>query len=366
MRKQDRIFMMWLFTLFAVVACSADAPATDASVLVFERRHEPREKAFTFLVPKGWKVEGGMFNVDPTQAGGPGNSMEPKCDLTTKKDRAGTVFLRWLPSYNYADMSKSPQAAYSAGFFPPGSSYQGMEVKPKPGVQDFLMGTFRKLHPGASNTKVKQRAPLPELAAFYRKITQPINNSMAQLGLPPITYEAGGVVVDYTEGGVRYTETLLTALADARGGAASWSNQYTLVTRAPAKEYDKWKPAFDIMRQSIEFNPKWIAKVSRAAAQRGQVVQDTMKHIQRIDQEIWENRQKVRSDIQHENYLALTGQEEYVNPFTKKVERDTSAYEHRWTTPDGGRIYTDDPEFDPNRVDELSNVKWKQTKVRKR
>ena len=354
-----------LLVVFAALSCNKEPLAKETSAQVFKRQQEPNENAFTFLVPQGWMFEGGIFNVNPVQAGGPGNSMEPKSDLTVKKDKQGSVLIRWLPAYNYADLS-SPGFAHTAGFFPPGSSYQGMEVRAMPTVEGFLMGTFKKLHPRAKDVKVVQKEPLPELAMFFRKMTQPVNRSMAQLGLPPITFDSGGLVMEYTEGSVRYKEAIITALADARGGAASWSNQYTLEMRAPLKEADTWKPVLDIVRQSIQFNPRWLAAVQKASAQRGQVVQDTMKHIQRVDQEIWENRQKVRSDIQHENYLVLTDQEEYVNPFTKKVEQDTSTYERRWTTSDGDRIYTDDSEFDPNRVSEFNNVDWKLTPVRKR
>lgn len=363
-----RMPLPWFFLLIAIAAlsCNKEPLAKESSAQVFQRQKEPNENAFTVLVPKGWKVEGGIFNVNPAQAGGPGNSMEPKCDLTVKNDNAGTVLIRWLPSYNYADLSGSPGFAHTAGFFPPGSSYQGMEVRSMPKVNDFLMDTFKKLHPRAKNVKVTQKEPLPELATIFRKLTQSVNNSMAKLGLPPITFTSGGLVIEYAEGNVRYKEAIITALADARGGAASWSNQYTLEMRAPLEEADKWKPVLDIIRQSIEINPRWLAAVQKAAAQRGQVVQDTMKHIQRIDKEIYENRQKTRSDIQHENYLVLTEQDEYVNPFTKKVEQDSSAYEYRWTTSDGDRIYTDESEFDPNRVDEHSHVDWKLTPVRKR
>lgn len=79
-----------------------------------------------------------------------------------------------------------------------------------------------------------------------------------------------------------------------------------------------------------------------------------------------ENRRKTHADIRHENDLFLTGQEECVNPYTREVERDTNAYEFRWTHPSGDRIYSEDPTFDPNKVRELSRVEWKKTPVRKR
>ena len=77
-------------------------------------------------------------------------------------------------------------------------------------------------------------------------------------------------------------------------------------------------------------------------------------------------RGQTNADIQHENYLVLTGQEEYVNPFTNEVERDTNEYRRRWTTSEGDRIYTDQEDFNPNTVQELNHQTWKRTPVRPR
>jgi len=333
--------------------------------LVFEKRWEPRERAFSVMVPRGWKTEGGTFHINPMEANGPGNSIDTKCDFTVKRDDAGSVYIRWLPVWNYADLS-SPQFAMSAGFFPPGSQYQGMPVRPLPGVFAFLEETFRKLHPGAGGVQVAEKQDMPELADVYRKINKPVNDVLLQMGMPPVSVRAGGLVLEYTEGGTRYLESVLTALVDNRGGAASWSNQHTLALRAPLAEAARWRPVLEIIRQSLQFNPQWVAAYVRAQGQRAEMARETMEYIQRIDREILENRRKTHADIRHESYLFLTGQEEYVNPFTREVEQDTSEYKHRWTNAGGERIYSDDRDFDPNKVRELNNVEWKKTLVRER
>jgi len=87
------------FLLPPSVSAAKNVPAT----IIFHRVAEPKENAFTMLVPKGWLVEGGICRVDPARAGGPGNSVEAKCDIAVKSDRSGTVMLRRLPKINYAD-----------------------------------------------------------------------------------------------------------------------------------------------------------------------------------------------------------------------------------------------------------------------
>lgn len=298
--------------------------------------------------------------------GGPGNSIDGKCDLTIKKDADGTVLFRSLPSWNYADMSRNPQMAFAASMFPIGSRYQGMKVRPMPTCAQYLQSLFRQLRPGASDVKVVESMAIPELAQIYRTLFKAIDDQQRMMGFPPLGYDAAGLVVDYTEGGRRFREAVVSCLIDFRAAAAMWSNQYTLDLRAPADEADQWKPVLDIIRQSVQFNPQWVAAAVRAAGQRGKTVEETMKAIQSIDQQIYENRVKTNANIQHENYLLLTSQDEYINPFSGKVERDTNEYKRRWTTEQGDMIYTDQDEFNPNAVKELNHQTWKLTPVRPR
>lgn len=344
----------------------ASAGQSSEEIRIFKRQWEPNERAFSFLCPQGWSATGGIFHVNPLEAGGPGNSLVSKCDLTLKRDAAGTVYLRWLPSYNHADFSRNPQAAFSASMFPAGSRYQGMLVRPMPGWEAFLMELFRQLHPAAADVEVVEKEALPELARIYETLCQSVNQMMVGLGLAPMTFQAGGIVLGYEEGGRRYRQALITALVDNRGGALMWSNEYTLAIRAPAGEADQWKPVLDVLRQSIRFNLEWVARAAAAARDRGRIVEETFRQVQRIDQEIWENRSRTHTANQYEGYLLLTGQEDYVNPFSREVETDTQEFKHRWTNANGDYIYSNSENYDPNKISELNQVEWKTTPVRKR
>ncbi len=356
-------FVVTIPLILSAAAASADPNAT---VLRFERKYEPNQRAFSFLIPVGWQIQGGMFHVDPTQAGGAGNSLDAKCDLTIKKDDGGTVAFRWLPGWNYVDMSRNPQMAMSAAMFPAGSRYQGMEVRPMPSCAQYLRATFNQMHPTASDVKVIRSESIPQLAQIFRLLYKSVDDQQRMLGFPPLGYDAGGLVVEYAEGGRRFREAVATCLVDMRPAAAIWSNQYTLAIRAPADETKTWKPVLEIIRQSMRFNPQWLAAAVRAAGERGQILDDTMKAIQNIDQQVYANRSKTNAEIQHENYLFLTTQEEYVNPFSGAVEQDTAEYKYRWTTEQGEMIYTDLNDYNPNRQLELSNRTWKLTPVRQR
>ena len=205
-----------------------------------QRIWEPREQAFSFLLPQGWTLEGGVFNVNPLQMNGPGNTTTPKCDLTVKADARGTVMLRWVPSWNYADLSLAPTGW---GTFRPGMHYQGMPVRPIVGARQFLTELIKSMRPQAADIKIVAEDPLPEVAAAYARRAELINQNLQKMGLAPTRFEALALVVEYREAGEHFREVLSTTIADARGGAFMWSNDDTIAFRAPVSRFEEWKPA---------------------------------------------------------------------------------------------------------------------------
>jgi hypothetical protein len=342
------------------------ASKSDKPTTVLRRQWEPTQKAFTILVPEGWTIVGGMFAVDPLRGGGPLNSVETKCDLTVKRDAAGTVMARWAPSYNYVDFLPNGEYATLAALFPAGKVYKGALSKPLPTVEDFLTEGFQTVRPEAEDVRVTQRLNVPEIVESLTKLTQGTNANTAALGKPPMTFTAGGLVWEYRENGVEYREAAFTAIYDWRAASGLWGNQFTFHMRTPAAEADDWKPLLDSIRQSIEFNPEWVAAYQKALGQRGADAVNTMRYLARVDREIYEHRAKTNAEIRHEDYLLLTGQEEYVNPYTKKAEQDTSAHPYRWTNAKGDRLYSDKSEFDPNRDPAFDRDEWKLTPIRQR
>jgi hypothetical protein len=72
------------------------------------------------------------------------------------------------------------------------------------------------------------------------------------------------------------------------------------------------------------------------------------------------------AEIANDGYLNLTGQEEYVNPYTGEVELGSNEWDHRWQNDSGDVIYTDDPNYDPNRDPSLHVQGYRTSKVRPR
>lgn len=329
-------------------------------ILFMSRAAEPREKAFTFLLPRGWSVEGGIFRLDASRAGGPGNAMEAKVDIAFKREPAGLVMLRRLPKVNYAD-GPMVRATWA-----PGANYQGMQVAVMPTVEQYLDNLFRGLRPAAADVRVVERQDRSDLVRAIAKAAEALNANLRMGGLPPVTFYAGAKVVTYTERGVRFKEALFTVLVDFRGAAALWANDHTTVMRAPEAEAAAWKPVFDIILDSVKFDPRWVAGEIRGQDERGRAVVDIMRDLQRIDREIADHRARTNAGINTDQYLTLTGQEDYVNPHTSEIERDTNAFKYRWVTPNGEYAYTNVEHYDPNVDPEERRRGWKMTPVRER
>jgi len=335
------------------------ASPSDATGLSFVRENEPVEGAFSLLVPQGWTSEGGIFRVNPLEAGGPLNAMEAKCNLAFKSDDRGTVAFRILPDIVYA------HEGVGAGFFQSGSNYQGAEVKPFEDAPAHVKTVFSALHPQATSVKVLKLTRLPgEIRAMDQGLAY-TNQLLAQIGGTGMTFQsdAAGGVFSYTEDDVRYREVLLVGTVDMRA-ALTWKNTRTLSFRAPDTEFDRWRPVMDIMRFSIRFNPEWILSEAKGQQERAGIVRKVFDEVRRIDQEIARKTTVNREEIMNDNFLVLTGQEEYVNPHSGEIEQDTDAFRYRWSTSGGDVYYTDREDENPNTF--LQRTDYERTPIRKR
>jgi hypothetical protein len=327
-----------------------------AGVLHLRPVEEPKERAFSLLVPDGWRVTGGIYRVNPMMAGGPLNALGAKLDMTVE-DPSGGIRLRWLPELTYVDPRRSP--AGQSGMFPNGSNYNGATVWPILDAVAYLQQyVLRELHPGAQKLAVKNRYPLPQAAQSYARVTQ-------AMGIPiQFRYDVSLLVVTYMEDGAAYEEALYTAIQDWGPLAAGlWNNKDTFAARAPAGALEKAKPLIELILSSARLNPAWVQGEIRGQMERGEIALRTQQDIQRLEREITENRRRTNSEINNQAFHTLMGTEEYVNPVTKKVEVGSNAWNYRWVNERGEAVYTDDASFDPVRAGLQGFVK---SSVRKR
>ena len=350
-----------LIVVSAWLSLSANIPQLQAQeTVMFERVTEPREQAFSLLVPKGWRLRGGIVRIDPTRQGGPAQSIAAKVDFAVQSDDDGSVMIYWPPDMLYFDSRHSP--AGQMGLFPPGSNYQGMTVWPVvPAIQFLHDVAFQSLHPQASGVQVEDQRNLPALAQRYLQRVQafPIQTTFS--------YDAAMTTISYSERGRRYREQMVTVIENwGQMGAGMWGNKETIVFRAPADDFDRWLPILSIVQGSVQLNSQWLAGELRGQIQRGEIALQTQREINQINQQITDHQRTTTAEIHNDMFLTLTDQEEYVNPYTNEVEVGSNQWQNRWVNDRGDVIYSDREAYDPNTDVQLNVSGFRRSAVRRR
>ncbi len=316
------------------------AALAQGEVVRFRRVAEPREGAFTLLVPDGWNVSGGIVRANPLTAGGPLNSIAAKLDFTISSGDGRTV-LRWYPEVNWVDMRGQPAAMA----FRPGGNYNGAIVWPKLRAVEYLEQiVFPRAHPRPSRALVKGAYPLPRVAESYHQVVR-------QMGLPPLfQFDAALIVVEYVEGGVAGEEALYTAIQDwGAAGAGLWTNKDTFSIRTSAGGLEAAGRVVSVILSSTRLSPRWVQGEIRGQMERNEIALRTQQDVQRLEREIVEHRRRTNAEINNQMHHNLMRTEEYVNPLTREVEVGSNEWSYRWVNENGEALYTDDGNFDPER-----------------
>jgi hypothetical protein len=356
-------FAIALFASFALASCQSTAPAQarpGSDTMVFVKYTEQKEQAWTMLIPKGWQTEGGIRRIDPVSTGDAANAIAAKVDFAVKKDAKGSVMMRWLPDMYRVDSSYTP--AGQLGMFPEGSRMNGMLVMRCPSAKDYLLKVaFPEAHPNPTDVKLVSSKAQPKVVSALKELTKtvPLMGSFS--------YDAVLVTATYTEGGVKYKEQAFTVIENmGQVGAGMWQNKSTILARAPVDEFDKWAPVGAVLVSSVKLSPTWVEAQLKGEAERTQIYQQTQREIQRIGEEIVANHQKTSAEINNDMFLVLTGQEEYINPYTGQTEVRPDGWKYHWQNESGELVVTDSEEYDPNLDVELKRTGFKRSAARKR
>lgn len=337
------------------------------SKIVFKKISEPVENAFTMSIPEGFIIEGGIFRISPI--GGSLLAASGKIDMTIKSDSSSKVMLRLLPSVYFFDPK------YSFIPMPYGSTYQGMTVMPVQDPINFLINVaFPYAHQRQylNDTHVIKHNLRPDILEDFIRKNPPIQG---------FTQSAGEVHFTYNENNIKFWECIIGVVQDmGRMGNGLWGNHDTILMRSPYNESEYWGKIFQVMCNSIKLNYNWIVnemnmqKISQdiikkyqdAEKYRAERLLKLQREIQSIENDIVYNRQKTNEEIMNDQYLMLTNQEEYVNPFTDDIDTASNQWKYRWVSNDGREFYSDLEDDNPNYDKDLGVIQWKMSKPRKR
>jgi hypothetical protein len=341
-----------LFSVLLMVLSLGAFSQKDAVIL--NRIEEPKEKALTLLVPRGWILEGGALRLLDPNIAGANNMVECKFDMAVRKDVQGSVMIRWLPDMLCIDQSK-------AWGNPEGAVFNNTLVRRKRDPASFIVQVaIPYAHPNARNIKIKNSKQVPSLAFRYTNMIDPSVKMVTNM-----SYQALIMEYTYEEAGNNYLERMVTVIEDyGTNGGGLWKNRETMFIRTPLNEMAKWEPLLQVIQNSGIWNINWIKGEVNGQRQRSGLIAATQKELQDMDNAINENRRNTNSEINKDMYLTLTGQNEYKNPFNGRIETDTDNWKNRWINSLGDIIYSNDSSYDPNRDPDLKITGFKRSSPR--
>ena len=170
----------------------------------------------------------------------------------------------------------------------------------------------------------------------------------------------------------RYTDAYDTLMINGLGSeivAQTAANTGAKIVAASTSDaYGKNpSPPFSEEMDSVIGNPQWVAGENRGAAERARKALEAQRQLQNQRHQVVENQREVNAEARHSHWLSITGQDDYVNPHTGKVEQGSNEYQHRWENSSGDVIYSNNPDYAPRRDRTLQGrTDYKSTPLRPR
>jgi hypothetical protein len=319
--------------------------------------HEPVE-AYSILLPKGWKVEGGVQWV--INASCPMDAVQNRVTATSPD---GTFRLEAYPQHTWQwfDDPMLLQAARASEQF--GSP--GCPVAHPHDAGQYLQQVF--LPNDLSGARLVSHEPSQEMIGLMREQAQK-NNALfrasgvniesrpsAQIGRVRLPDGRIGVVLCAVDQTVASMPNMLSG-----GTYASYTCRATVKTAltAPAGREQEAERILATIVGSTRINATWQAAVEqvfnniaavglRENAKRAAIWRETQNEIADIQRGVWENSQASRDRISEGWSQALRGVETWKEPGGESIEL-TTGYNQAWSKGDGTYILSNNSLFDPN------------------
>jgi len=320
-----------------------DLQASDSKGVFLTSYTEKYQKAFHMLIPKDWKDEGGMI---------PSGVQWNVVDLVENNIRFrvaspdGKSFFGWYPRFYFQDPQSFMHS--SGGILRPqiGQVMNGCWVYPFLNVAEYVQyivfGQFA-VNEFQNPRIIGHVVHAPEL--------KPLVPQMAS------RYDYGYVNFECGINDSPMTGRIYSINYDIQGQI--WSTVGTFGWVAPKTRREHDGRLMEICIRSFRLNPAWVARAAAASQQRARQYHQVIQDMQRIDNEISQNRAQTRSDIQEEFYKVITGQIETYDPSTGSSQY-LPMYNHAYTNGQGNYFLRD---YDDGTVPFENASEWRKLKI---
>lgn len=371
---------------------------TDATRLA---RHEIRDPGMnnmvshTLLVPEGWKVEGGV-------AWTPGMKpfVHPQFGVSAGDGREIWFLSGVMSSYAEIPPALMQQMRMQGQVIPQPGTPQGDGTIWQPPPRDASDYIVRQLlpqgRPNAREPRVLETERLREFEEMLQQVLAPMFEAQRQSAMNAMqmgiqtdqSLTVSRISVGYQEGGQAFREDFIvmlmlgrTVIPDVSGFQGGpivqhhWFGVPVVAARAPAERYTATEPLFITIAGSLSSTPEWQTRVDELQAEisriehqgrmasieefgrRQRQIAETNREISEMQMSSWRERQDSNSRMSRSFSNAMLGVDDYRNPDGSSVSLP-SDYNRVFTDAQGNYMMSNDPHFDPNRLDQRGG--WQQ------
>jgi len=305
-------------------------------------------EAVSFLIPAGWKAEGGVQWF-------PDFSVLANLLMKVTDPQTGAT-IEFLPIQNFTWLTQMVVPMN------PGTNYLGnILYQPVTDLAQFIQifyvsGALRQLQ----NARIVSSEDLPKVAAL-----------VAQTHGGPCTAKSGRIRYEYQAGGQPWEEDVyVTLVYTPMQQMTLWSVTSAYAFRAPKGQLNRLTPVMNTSINSQRLNPDWyggymyVQKLFldrmnqgiRNARAISETITRNSEEIRRMFDDSYRQRCESQDRISRSFSEYIRGVETYRNPYEDRPIQLPSGYANAWVNRSGEYILSPQAGFDPNIG---SNIEWR-------
>jgi hypothetical protein len=301
------------------------APAS--SSFQWTRWQDPREGAFSFEIPAGWRIQGGLMRFAPTDIRTAWELLSPDGEIRLTGGDAN------IPYHTEPNQMLAMTGFREGSWYSPGYGVRMLVRRYIPGPLFAREYVSSRATPGCAPVQISDNRERPDavsaINAIYARYQGFVSMRLTAGEASFTCQKAGRAMQGYYFAGTMHTQAMGMA-----GGL--WNVEYLYGYLAPPRRFAEAQQVMNHLLQTIQINPQWMAMQQGITANTSQIVSQTANAIsETISQSYW-SRQQTMDELSRRRSNATLGVVDVIDTATGreiKVENSSNYYwiDHRGT-----------------------------------
>jgi len=303
---------------------------------IYTQWQDPKEYAFSLVLPRNWKVTGGLFRFAPLDTRPALEAISPDAQIRI------TVGDAEIPPFAVPN----PSIGFREGSLHPVAGVRMMVMRYMPGVTFAKWYVMNKVTRGYSDLTFIEVRDRPDTVQIFNTIG-------AQFGLPGYYSRMSAGEVAFTckkfgqlIHGYYFAATHLTQLI----GIAGWGVPYLNGYLASAGKVGEAQSAFKLMMKSFRWNIQWLNMQIGIASGAGRIEAGAQEAISNIINDAYWNRQLVMDELSRKYQNMILGQTDTEDPLTGEKFKVAIGHNYYWRK-EGTDVIVGTPIYEPPDID---------------